>query len=689
MRLLIVAIFLLFSGFAIAQTSDLGKTAPTMLENKGQVSNSDGTPADHVLFYMNTPQLDFYLTKTGISYVFKKIEIIPEKGNDQADPKLSLEKTTVYSHRVDVTAIGAKICSDKAEVEYSNDRTVSIYNGLVPQGLENMKPVRTVTLKNVYPGIDWQFVVQDENIKYNFILHQGADLNSIKLSIDGQNKLSFENEKLTIHTSYGTLTEGPLVSFLSTGEPVDIKQNLQENILTFSANNLPALQDGQTLTIDPPLVWATFFGGSGNDQVKIIERSLDGFVYMLLETLSSDFPVMDSSLLWMDSTYNTNTDIGILKFNDNGKLVWSSYYGGSGLDKPYNMYCNNTFFAIVGSTQSSNFPLQPFAGAYNQSALKGSQDAFVIVFGKTNPIYDQRIWGTLIGGYSNFDAAWDCSFYNNHLYVVGDTKSDSAANWNKPNSVVQFPIQSKAGAYNQNVITEISNGKLDVFISEFGLGFPMTWSTFYGGSNDDCQPQCEFDSVRRFGIALPSASTDLPPFSTMSGSYLDALSGLLDIGFTMFNQNGQRIMHTFIGGALDDIPKDIICNRHNEWLITGSVRSNDFPVANNIGAGFHVDTLSGNYNAFLVKLDSVGSMDYSTYYGGGMATGYGLTIDSHENTYLVGSTKLSMYTYNPLDGSYVDSTINNGTTVHDGFMLELDSSFNPKWATVIGGSGDD
>ncbi|MGD9494046.1 MAG: gliding motility-associated C-terminal domain-containing protein [Bacteroidales bacterium] len=688
MRLLIVAICLLFSGFAIAQTSDLGKTTPTMLENKGQVSNSDGTPADHVLFYMNTPQLDFYLTKTGISYVFKKIEIIPEEGDGRTDPKHRQEKTTVYRHRVDVTAMGAKISPDKAEVEYSDDRTVSIYNGLVPEGLENMKPVRTVTIKEVYPGIDWQFVVQDENIKYNFILHQGADLNSIKLRFDGQNKLSIENDRLIINTAYGTLTEEPLVSFLSTGESVNIKQNLQENLLTFTADNLPALQNGQTLTIDPPLVWATFFGGTGVERVLVIERSLDGFVYMLLEVLSTDFPVLDSTGIYYQpgqggaaGTY----DIGIIKFNDSGKLVWSTYYGGSGNDVPYNMFCNNNLLVVVGYTKSADFPKLPsgFPGAYNNTTMRGTQDGFVIAFSKLNLAMDQRIWATYLGGYSNYDVAWDCSIKNNNLYVVGATYHDSLGTEFKPYTSIQFPIMTKAGAYNQNTISYF-----DLFITEFNLMFNMTWSTYYGGNIDDNDPTFDIDSIGRIGIAFTTYSTNLPVSSTMPGSYAQSYSALADVAFTLFDSNGQKITHTYLSGSNYDYPEDLICNKHNEWLITGSTKSNNFPVANNIGSTLWFNTLTGSYNAFLLKLDSTIALDYSTYYGSGTATGYGLTIDSHDNLYLVGSTKGNLFTYNPLDGSYVDSTINS-TTVHDGFLLELNASYNPKWATVIGGSGDD
>ncbi|HPB01618.1 MAG TPA: SBBP repeat-containing protein, partial [Bacteroidales bacterium] len=506
------------------------------------------------------------------------------------------------------------------------------------------------------------------------------------LRFDGQNKLSIENDRLIINTAYGTLTEEPLVSFLSTGESVNIKQNLQENLLTFTADNLPALQNGQTLTIDPPLVWATFFGGSGNEQVWIIERSLDGFVYMLFETFSTDFPVVDSTLNWYQPTGAiTYSDVGILKFNDGGKLVWSSYYGGSGVDKPYNMFCNDDLLIVVGSTGSADFPIQAsgFPGAYNNTTLRGNQDGFVLVFSKISPLVDQRMWATYLGGYSHYDAAYDCSFNNNSFFVVGRTYFDSLGVEPKPNTAIQFPLQPKAGAYYQDTIKDY-----DLFIAEFNLMFNKQWCTFYGAEWSDNEPCFDIDSIGRMGIVFSTTSATLPVFSTLTGSYAQSYTGGVELGFTLFDQNGQKMMHTYLGGTNHDYPEDLICNKRNEWLITGSTRSNPFPVVNNIGAGLYFPSLTGSYNAFLLKLDSTIALDYSTYYGSGTATGYGLTIDSHDNLYLVGSTKASMFTYNPLDGSYVDSTINS-TAVHDGFLLELDSNYNPKWATVIGGSGDD
>lgn len=668
---------------SVAQNSYHSRSEPLLLENKGQLANSDGTPANHVLFYMNTPRLDFYLTKNGLSYVFKKIVIDSDSSGNRPDPKHRDEKTTVYHHRVDVTAIDAKINIKNTEITYADDQSVSIFNNLMPQGVENIKPVKKITIKNVYPSIDWQFIVQGENIKYNFILNSGADIKNIKLRFDGQKDLYLKDDKLIVNSEYGDLEEGPLYSYLSSGEKVSVKQKLDNNILTYYCDDFVSLKDGQSLTIDPPLVWATFFGGSGMEQVWVIERSLDGFIYMLLEVVSTDFPVLDSSLTWYQGVSAGKKDLGILKFNDNGKLIWSSYYGGSEDDIPLNMFCNNNMLIVVGYTKSPNFPtlVSPIPGSYNNTTLRGTQDGFIIVFNKMNPYPDQRAWATYYGSYSNNDKAWDCSFYNNKIYVIGQTHYDSLGFAPKTNAAIQFPIVPKTGAYNQNTISVH-----DITITEFDLTFKMTWSTFYGGNDFDVEPCFDIDNNGNMCIVFTTTSTDIPVFSSLTGSYTQSFSGAVDIGFTLFNQSGQKIMHSYLGGTSDDFVEDLISTPKNEWVITGATKSNNFPVVNNIGAGLYFPTINGAYNAFLAKFNSNGGKDYCSYYGGNNATGYGLTIDSHKNLYLVGSTRSNMYTYNPMDGSYIDSTHNGA---YDGFLLEVDSAFNAKWATVIGGTGDD
>jgi len=676
MRISILLVLLLAAGFIQAQVSDFGKQTPFLLENKGQVSNSDGTAAEQVLYYMNTPKMDFYLTKQGVTYVFKKGILSDVEPGDEQKPA---EVKEVQWHRVDVTPLNGQMNLSDVELTYAKQGTVSIFNQLVPKGLEHMRPVETVTFRNVYPGIDWQFVVEDDYLKYNFILHEGADMSQIQLRFDGQDNIQIKDNRLLVETSLGSLAENEIVSFTSSKKTVDVQAKLNNNILTYECNALPQLANGETLTIDPPLVWATYFGGSLDDYAVVMERNSNGFIYVLTQTTSTDFPVLsESAFAYYQGTFVGNKDIGILKFTENGVQVWTTYYGGTGVETPSNLFYNGTILMIVGSTSSSDFPtMNPGLGAFFDNTLGGALDGFVIAFS----IADVRVWSTYIGGstagsISADDAVNDCTFKNNRLIITGYAKS------------TDFPILANGSSYFDN--THVG---CDVFITEFTGLFNITWSTLLGNDGTSLDPYCDIDSLGRLCVTYSTTSTNIPLVNTLPGSYSQAWAGGVDYGITLFDAGRQIIWHTYYGGPADDWGQDIICDYNNGWILTGLTKSVTFPVVNNIGAGFYQSTKGEaitNSDAAILKFDANGVRQYATFYGGnGNDVAYGLTLDSHKNLYIVGETKAAnLPVYNPLDGSYFDGQLNlaGSTTYFDEFLMELDSNYNMKWATYLGGN---
>ena len=120
-------------------------------------------------------------------------------------------------------------------------------------------------------------------------------------------------------------------------------------------------------------------------------------------------------------------DLTIAKLDQNGVLIYGSYFGGNGLDTSGrgNLVIDaagNIYF--TGSTNSANFPLaQPF-----QSALGGNYDAFVVKFKvATGPVLSSYLGGSA-GENSYGDGA---NFYNTaiavdnsgHIYAAGQTES--------------------------------------------------------------------------------------------------------------------------------------------------------------------------------------------------------------------------------------------------------------------------
>ena len=53
------------------------------IENKGQFTNTEGKPADEILFKASFGNCDIYITDKGLSYVFAKIDGGSPKTDDQ------------------------------------------------------------------------------------------------------------------------------------------------------------------------------------------------------------------------------------------------------------------------------------------------------------------------------------------------------------------------------------------------------------------------------------------------------------------------------------------------------------------------------------------------------------------------------------------------------------------------------
>jgi len=161
------------------------------------------------------------------------------------------------------------------------------------------------------------------------------------------------------------------------------------------------------------------------------------------------------------------------------------------------------------------------------------------------------------------------------------------------------------------------------------------------------------------------------------------------VSFTTGDYSGTLVIDptlswsTYYGGSADDQSYNNSLSGDNN----GNVYSGGYTqsTANIATAGSYKDTLTGAYDAFLVKFNSVGVRQWATYYGGSNTeTVYGVVCDKNDKVYLSG------YTNSPTGiattGSYKTAlgTTGSGT---DAFLAQFDTSGNLIWATYYGGSG--
>jgi PKD repeat protein len=131
-------------------------------------------------------------------------------------------------------------------------------------------------------------------------------------------------------------------------------------------------QDGIVAKFNPnlnSLIWATCIGGTLNDNLLNVKINSSGEVYAVGTTLSSNFPVVSTTV----SGVLSNTFLGgaqdgvIVRLNSSGVLSRAAYFGSSSADYGYFMDLDNqgnvyvmgitgatTTFPLIGSPYTSN-----------------------------------------------------------------------------------------------------------------------------------------------------------------------------------------------------------------------------------------------------------------------------------------------------------------------------------------------
>jgi gliding motility-associated-like protein len=240
-------------------------------------------------------------------------------------------------------------------------------------------------------------------------------------------------------------------------------------------------------------VYATYIGGSGNEQPHSLIVDSQGDLIIAGRTDSRDYPTAGP----IGTTYSgTGTDIVITKLNAAGNaLIGSVRIGGSGQDG-VNISANRGGSAsldqnygddgrsevqldgagniyLASCTQSGDFPT---VNAFQTSNKGGnnSQDGVVL---KLNPTLSTLLFSTYIGGSGN-DAAYVVDLApNGNIYVAGGTES------------TDFPGVPRSG-----VISSTNQGVIDGFVSILSNNGALIESTYVGTNGIDQVYGIKFDN---------------------------------------------------------------------------------------------------------------------------------------------------------------------------------------------------
>ena len=187
----------------------------------------------------------------------------------------------------------------------------------------------------------------------------------------------------------------------------------------------------------------------------------------------------------------------------------------------------------------------------------------------------------------------------------------------------------------------------DVFVSKLNpTGSGLIYSTFIGPGAGSAPVAIAIDGAGNAYLTGPA----LPGFPTTTGAFqtVDRSAALGVTGFvTKLNPTGTALVYsTYLGGksdlrgieppAIGDSGSSIAIDSNGDAFIAGTTNSSDFPTTT--GAYQTTISLFGSYTAFVTEVNPTGTaLVYSTYFGGDIAQGQGIALDSSGNAYVDGA----------------------------------------------------
>lgn len=655
-------------------------------KNIGQFADENGKLVPDVLYRAALPQADIYITTRGISYCFIRHSKLKQLKADTAFVKEKFDK----KHQLEwsltkVNFINAIIDEKNIVAEYPLEGFSNYFFAHCKDGIVNVKSYKQITVKNIYPNIDWVIYFDKQGkVKYDFVVNPGADYKNIQLQYITPSVIQLNESSLsiTIKSNLGEMTEGSLFTYDKlNGKEFESSYTLHKND-NAGVNNvydigfdIPDFDNTSTVVIDPPLVWATYYGGASFDGPRGMATDTAGNVYITGYS-SGATPVFNppGTTDYFQGGMVGVGNIIILKFDKNGIRKWATYYGGTEddwgraitTDVQGNIY-------VTGEAASPDMPVMNLAGAYNQASNSGGYDAFILKFGPLG----NRIWASYYGGtIDDYGTSVVVDDINSQLYIVGLTNS------------TDFPTQTLAGAHSQT-----STAMGDAFVAKFNQNLNLVWATYFGGDKTDAFYDVEIDKWGNAYIIGSTSSTDFP-VNFLTGAYNQPTrSGVLtnsDVCIVKCSPSGALVWSTYFGGTGGESGSSLTTDNCGNIYVVGTTGSADFPTLS-IGPGCFMQSALGggvHQDAFIAKFLASGTLNWSTYLGGSTyEEAFSVATHKDGNLYITGKTaSVDFPLHQPLTGYY--QTTSGGSV--DIFITGFDNlSGAMKWSTYYGGDDVD
>ncbi len=259
------------------------------------------------------------------------------------------------------------------------------------------------------------------------------------------------------------------------------------------------------------------------------------------------------------------TDCWVVKLDSSGNIQWQKSYGGSGYDNATSIQqTDDGAYIFAGTTNSNDGDI---------SSNHGNDDAWVVKISELGEIEWQRTYGG-----SEVDRINSIQRTADDGYILaGFTESNDG-------DVVGY------------------HGNYDFWVLKLSNEGEIQWQKPLGGS--DKEIAYDIQQTAEGGYIATG-------FTKSNDGDVSGLDSLADLWVVKLSGLGELEWQKTMGGTDDEIGRSIFQTTDGGYVLTGNTRSSDGDVSGN----------HGNYDCWIVRLDTVGAILWQKNLGGSSIDG--------------------------------------------------------------------
>jgi len=317
---------------AHALISDFGRVPVYFVPNQGQT-------ADGVSFYVKGADKTVYFASDSVTFAMN----YPARSENEGESERWVVKLDFLGAREDVEPEGLE----------KTGASISYFRGKPEEWKTGLPAYSGIIYRDLWPGIDLAYKGEMDKLKYEFIVHPGADPSEVKLAYRGAERVALTAEgRLEVKTPVGGFEDDIPVAYQEVdgkrmGVPVTYSlEGVAESQSAAAVSSswiksesgpesrahiygfeVCKYDRSRILVIDPAvLVYCGYIGGANEDTSKDLAIDESGCVYLTGHTYSTEasFPVT----VGPDLTYNGDYQAFVAKIDPSGTgLVYCGYIG--------------------------------------------------------------------------------------------------------------------------------------------------------------------------------------------------------------------------------------------------------------------------------------------------------------------------------------------------------------------------